>query len=380
MGFHNVLTGQDLHEPSRVRIVNDTQNSLIPGQLVLVNGPVSEGVISVTQLADNGDILVGFVDTIIAAGNDSTIILFGRINEVGVDTAATNPIVEGDYVRVVATKNNAGVVTNNRLDRAINEEGRVGIVLRRGTFDALTMNILFNPLGAIKKPIPQYMFLTRPQGLVASPLATIIPILEGETSVESVPIPLQFLNTEMFSFTTENDSFEFDPTNPARLTIKQSGAYEFGIFSNVSFEYPFRALDTTAEDGQIVNTAFFNLIVRRIEGTASPAREDIFRVDAPSRTFSQSGSAGTDDLNFTGELTPSVSSSRSPSTTDSSSRSVTPKIVNFDAGDEIGVFYEFSIVKSIAAVADGNFLLFYNRPAGVTDTFFDWALTIKRVD
>ena len=41
MGFHNLLAGQDLHEPSRVRVANNTTLPLGIGQLVKIGGPVA---------------------------------------------------------------------------------------------------------------------------------------------------------------------------------------------------------------------------------------------------------------------------------------------------------------------------------------------------
>ena len=99
MGFHSLLAGQDLHEPSRVRVVNNTTLPLGIGQLVQVGGPVVAAVTSITALAGPGDTLVAYVDTFIPVGGESTVVLFGRVLNVPVLDPVNNTLAAGEFLK-----------------------------------------------------------------------------------------------------------------------------------------------------------------------------------------------------------------------------------------------------------------------------------------
>ena len=124
MGFHNLLAGQDLHEPSRVRVANNTTLPLGIGQLVKIGGPVVAAVTSITQLADPDDTLVAYIDTFIPVGGESTAVLFGRVLNVPVLDPANNTLAEGELLKV--GENSVFEYTDSIGDR-------VGVVLRRIT-------------------------------------------------------------------------------------------------------------------------------------------------------------------------------------------------------------------------------------------------------
>ena len=365
MGFHNVLTGEDLHEPSRVRIVNDTQQTLVPGRLVRIDGPVVEGILSVNDLAADGDILVGFVDNIIAAGNESTIVLFGRLLNVEVENPTTNDLVEGDFLRVGS---------NSRFEKTEINEGRVGIVLRRGAAQSTTMNVLFNPISASKAPTPQFMYLTRPDGIRVSPLTTTVPISSGATEGQSGASPLQFLNSGQFTEADNNDSLTLiESASASTVNIEKAGAYEFSTSSSIAFNHGFGTIDDISESG-VVNTAMFTIGVSVTKGDAPTEIRDIFRIQS-SATFLDG--IPTTFINFSGNLEPS-STSTDLSITDFDSTNTNSKIINLEKDDVISFFYEIAVERDTAATTDGNILFIYNNGTS-TDSFFDWGFTINRI-
>ena len=82
MASHNELKGTDLHEPSRLRIINLTGVELVPGDWVFLKEAAnSNGFIEVTRLAGALERVVGLItDEGIASGNTGTALTFGRIS------------------------------------------------------------------------------------------------------------------------------------------------------------------------------------------------------------------------------------------------------------------------------------------------------------
>ena len=87
MSLHDEQKGLDLHEPSRVRILNSTGAQLNVGQWVFLGvDENSQGFVPVTTLAGSNDKLVGLItDEDIATGTTGTVLTMGRTN---IDTSA----------------------------------------------------------------------------------------------------------------------------------------------------------------------------------------------------------------------------------------------------------------------------------------------------
>ena len=384
MGFHNVLTGEDLHEPSRVRMVNDVtvnqaQVTLLPGQLVKIDGGVIEGVLTVTELAEVGDTLVGFVDTIIASGNEATIVLFGRLLDVEVEdpTGINQDLKEGDFLRVNGS---------SRFEKIDSEEGRVATVLRR-TADSTTMNVLFNPTSSTAAPVPQIMVLNTPAGLPTTVLQTeaLIEIPQntatGRTTEE---IDLSFLNNNDFVILDSNDSMQLSGNS---ISIERDGVYEITIPDHLVFSTDTAGTSGfwTSGDGNVPNvepgtttpattTITFNLMVRLTR--SGTQNFDIFRVQLPSTSFETT--AGNKIFNLGGNLEPSTSVSRGSTDTTYLSTVMQSKLIPMNTGDIVSLLAEFVLERSVAVTNDNAQVPTVYSESSPND-FFNFFMSVKRI-
>ena len=137
MASHNELKGTDLHEPSRLRIINLTGVELVPGDWVFLKEAAnSNGFIEVTRLAGALERVVGLItDEGIASGNTGTALTFGRIsfntetlaedslvglNSAGDFTAVTDPL---QAVGVIVLSAAAGIILIDTLTIPITNTG-----------------------------------------------------------------------------------------------------------------------------------------------------------------------------------------------------------------------------------------------------------------
>ena len=371
MGFHNVLTGEDLHEPSRIRMVNDVtvnqqQVTLLPGQLVKIDGGVIEGVLTVTELAEVGNTLVGFVDTIIASGNEATIVLFGRLLDVEVEdpTGINQDLKEGDFLRVNSS---------SRFEKIDSEEGRVATVLRR-TADSTTMNVLFNPTSSVAAPVPQIMVLNTPSGLISFPASHSIAIPNGGTTGRSVEIPLTFQNTAEFARFASTDSFQL---SGASILIEQAGSYELTIPTNLNFPLTWTVSDAlNPMSGNALVT--FILIVRLFRLSSPDIDVYRFQVSPTDFMISTNPADPTVQIDLSGNIETTLSTSSSPGTTDFYSSGLQPKIIDLEVGDLISYRYEIIYERDDPTNAAGDINMVYNAPS-MGENFFNFVTSIKRI-
>ena len=377
MGFHSVLTGEDLHEPSRIRILNDVRVSgaeatLLPNQLVQLDGTVIEGVLTVSALAGVGETRVGFVDTIIPFGNEASIVLFGRLLNVEVENPATNPLVAGDILRVNSL---------SRFEQIDSQQGRVATVLRRGSATAPTMDVLFNPINAIETITPQVMVLDRPDGLMTFPSSYSINIANGETTGQFDEQDLTFSNSSIFSQIAETDALELIDisTMPTiqGVSIKQTGTYEFSLSSNAVFPTSWAIVDqTTPDGGQTVASFVVMAKLEPINGSGLPVRveTDIYRCQVSESVLNPA--VGT-ILNLNREL--EAATTTSPvSLTDPYSLSTNSKLVNLTAGDVISFKYTVAAQRDAPTNASGTVVIGLTTLTPAVSEF-DLSLSIRRI-
>ena len=247
MGFHNLLAGQDLHEPSRVRVANNTTLPLGIGQLVKIGGPVVAAVTSITQLADPDDTLVAYIDTFIPVGGESTAVLFGRVLNVPVLDPANNTLAEGELLKV--GENSVFEYTDSIGDR-------VGVVLRRIT-DGEVMDVLFSPFAAANPVHAQLISTNAPN----SPyINEVIPVPMGSAVNVSQDTVITYSDDVVrFAHIDNNDSLQYDqPTG----TVSRGGTFELSVPNRIDFNEDLEVLmDLTPFSGS--NTINIDLVVIR---------------------------------------------------------------------------------------------------------------------
>ena len=366
MGFHNLLTGQDLHEPSRVRIVNDSSVAFGIGELVKIGGPVVAGVTSVTDLAVEGDTLVAFIDSFIPVGSEYTAVLFGRILNIPILNPSTDDIVTGDFVKVGS---------NSRFTKADSIEERVGTVLRR-TSGGEVMDVLFSPF-ASRGGGPQVIALNTAD--FTDPLALTIPTGTDGTSVLSAreDYLIRFTNNaSSFSLETSNDSLELEidamtdlPTGLIR--VKQSGLYEISVPDYINFLY--NILLTESITLNVNNRLIMNVVCKINNEGLEVLSGNVFDVmysstiPTPQQVVNINGS-------FTGKL-----ASTDLFTADGYARiPASPKLINLEANDTIGLYFQLRYSSDAGSAFDRTITATYSIPS-MASPAVNIALTVKRI-
>ena len=134
MSGHSELKGLDLHEPSRVRILNSTNSQLDRGQWVFVGvNENAQGFVPVTRLAASNEQLIGLVtDENIADEATGTVLVLGRT------TTDTSAFAVKDQLRII---NTSGVFTFVKSTNATNEIAKVVTAGTEGTIQIDTISV-----------------------------------------------------------------------------------------------------------------------------------------------------------------------------------------------------------------------------------------------
>ena len=172
MGYHNILIGEDLHEPSRIRVVNniliDGQTvSLVPGDLVKISVTSTFNVLNIEAYALENDTEVVFIDTVIGGGDEGTAVLIGRVINVPIDV--TSNFATGDILKVGP---------NHTLVKGSYADGRVATVLSR-TANSNVMDIIFNSTSSVPHHLGAAVYLTEP---ILNPRNSTLTIPAGSTT------------------------------------------------------------------------------------------------------------------------------------------------------------------------------------------------------
>ena len=359
MGFHSLLAGQDLHEPSRVRVVNNTTLPLGIGQLVQVGGPVVAAVTSITALAGPGDTLVAYVDTFIPVGGESTVVLFGRVLNVPVLDPVNNTLAAGEFLKVSDTS--VFEFTDSLGDK-------VATVLRR-TAGGEVMDVLFSPFAASKAIHSQLISLNT----VVNPwAAVVIPVPAGSTVNVSNELVVVFSNDiTRFAHTANTDSLQYNQ-NAGTITVSQEGTYEVSIPDLINFTGTLSAImNLNPFSGS--NTFNADLVV--IRNSVQNGDEEIIS----GRFINEvSFDSSRPDIDIDGNI---LSGFDIPqiyaATEDYYTSPVTPKIIDCEVGDTIRLVFRlfFTNDNTTPQIQDGLITLNYGPFSAHSDT----SLTVKRV-
>ena len=297
MGYHNALAGSDLHEPSRLRILNATTATLMPGNLVfLIGQPSIFGVITVTTLAPENAGVVGFVDSFINRGDEGTVVFIGKVNNV--EIPASSSFENGSFLRVGADGSFA--LTTFRSNR-------VGIVLYRESSSATRMDIFINSSNTFFLPTGRSgaVHLSEAYAVLPSTPNTLVFAAGGDifTNTVSAAYPLGFTKFgQNLTIADGNDSFTFTKASPADSTvigepvfstvdITRSGLYEIQLDPYIYITGGSDSISFTQSTTLTEAVSYETFFQTRLRRTTSSGTTDLFNkttADGMELTASQS--------------------------------------------------------------------------------------------